>query len=321
MDAMLHMADTRNIVETRRTPRGTLLRWFLLAGTPWWIACSGGPASGGAPAPISDVPRRIVSLAPSITETLYLVGAGDRLAGVTDFCDYPPAAATLPRVGGYTTPNLENIVALRPDLVLLLPEHEAALDPLRALKIPVRAIRPVGIAGMLNAIDAIGVAVGMEERARRVVKELRARVDSVRVRVNGRPRPRVLVTVGRNMGTGALRDLFAVGRDGFLDELIAEAGGENVMTGGAAYPAVSVEGVLHCDPEVIIEIAPELAVGVAEGEQVLAEWRVAASVTAVRSRRVHVFGGTHVARPGPRFIFILESMARVFHPAAFGVGQ
>jgi cobalamin transport system substrate-binding protein len=143
---------------------------------------------------IPDHPARIVSLAPSITETVFALGDGDRLAGVTDYCDYPPEATRKPRVGGIATPNFEAILALRPDLVIATSESNYAdhVDRLTSLGLPVFVVRPIDWETVLESIERIGDVLGRDAVARAQVAAMRREADAIGRAVAGAPRPRVL---------------------------------------------------------------------------------------------------------------------------------
>ena len=172
---------------------------------------------------IPDHAARIVSLAPSITETVFVLGDGDRLVGVTDFCDYPPEAARKPRVGGISTPSFEAILALRPDLIIATSESNYAehVERLVSLGLPVYVVQPVDFETVLESIDRIGRVLGRDAAARARVAAMRRDADAIARAVAGSPRPRVLYVVWPN-------PLIAPGRGTLITELIHRAGGESV---------------------------------------------------------------------------------------------
>lgn len=294
--------------------------WTLLAaaGAVALCGCGGSPRGGaaGAARPPPARAERILSLAPSITEVLVALGREDRLVGATRFCLLPASATNVARVGGYYDPNFEAIASLAPDLALILPEHDQARTGLDALGIPYVDVRQQSVEDILESVDVIGRLAGAEERARALRSELEARRRRVRERLAGRPRPRVLLSVGRHVAAGALGEVYVAGRGTFLDELLACAGGENAYGGALAYPTLSAEGLLRMDPDAIIDFVPDLAARGWDAERVRADWR-RLDVRAVREGRIHVLGEEYVALPGPRFVETLESMARALHPEAF----
>jgi iron complex transport system substrate-binding protein len=255
---------------------------------------------------IPDHAARIVSLAPSITETVFVLGDGDRLVGVTDFCDYPPEAARKPRVGGISTPSFEAILSLRPDLIIATSESNYAehVERLVSLGLPVYVVQPVDFETVLESIDRIGRVLGREAAARARVAAMRRDADAIARAVAGSPRPRVLYVVWPN-------PLIAPGRGTLITELIQRAGGESV-TGAEPlpYPRLSLETVVERRPDRIIVGRH----GQGTVEELLRGWERLGSVSAVREGRVFGVDGDLVHRPGPRMIEALRALARVIHP-------
>jgi iron complex transport system substrate-binding protein len=255
---------------------------------------------------IPDRAARIVSLAPSITETVFVLGDGERLVGVTDHCDYPAEATRKPRVGGISNPSFEAILALRPDLVLATSESNYAehVQRLVSLGLPVYVIRPVTFETVLDSIERIGRVLGRAEAARGRVASMRREADAIAQAVQGVPRPRVLYVVWPN-------PLIAPGRDTLITELIRRAGGESV-TGAEPlpYPRLSLEMVVERRPDRIIVGRH----GQESAEDLLRGWERLTAVAAVREGRVYAVDGDLVHRPGPRMIEALRALARALHP-------
>jgi len=257
---------------------------------------------------------RIVSLAPSITEDLYVLGLMDRVVGVTRYCNFPAEAQTKVRIGGYYDPNYEMIVSLEPDLIIMLAEHQEPRERFSRLGIDIVTVEHKSIEGILRSIETIGEACGVLPKAKSVTKRLRERMARIQEKTRGHSSPRVMVSIGRNMGTGELEDVYISGRDGFYNEMIERLGGANAYPGKVASPVVSYEGILEMNPDVIIDIVPDLKERGWSPEQIYREWDAVCQVNAVRDGRVHVFGEDYVAVPGPRFITIMEKMARAMYP-------
>ncbi len=261
-----------------------------------------------------EYPRRIVSLAPSITESLYAFGRIDRVVGVTRYCDYPPEALTKTKIGGYYDPNYEAIIALEPDLIIMLAEHETPRQHLAGLGYNIVVVNHKSISGILRSIETVGEACGASDKAKTIADDIRARMERIREKTEGLPSPRVMVSIGRNMGSGTLKDVYISGKEGFYDEMIEIIGGVNAYSGGVAFPVVSSEGIVTMNPEVIIDMVPDLEENGWNPEMIMKEWEALPQVDAVKNRRVYVFGEDYVAVPGPRFIAIMEKMARVMYP-------
>ncbi len=258
---------------------------------------------------------RIVSLSPSITETLFAVGLGERVVGVTRYCDFPEKVRALPKVGGYLDPNLEAIVGLKPDLVLLTPYHGVIQQNLQQLELAFRVVDQRGIARILDSIAQLGRLGEHPERAQALIDRIRSRLDRVKTVVKGQPRPRVLVCVGRTMGSGSIKDLHLVGNDGFYSELLEWAGGTNAYQGPLAYPRASAEGLLQLQPEVIIEMAAgSPGKNDRKVEELIREWESVPLLKAVKEKHLFIFTEAFTVIPGPRFVELVEKLARTIHP-------
>ena len=255
---------------------------------------------------VPDAARRVVSLAPSLTEIAFALGAGEQIVGVTQYCDYPVEATRKPKIGGIYTPNFEVIVSLRPDLVLATTEgnREEHIRALEGLGIPVYVARPTDFATVLDSIARVGHVLGREAAAGRLVGAMRGEADAIARAVQGRPRPRVLYVLWGN-------PLIVPGRDTLITDLIRRAGGESITgTEPLPYPRFSVEEVVARDPERII-LAQH---GDASVDQRLREWEHLTLIPAVRQGRISPIDGNLLHRPGPRVVNGLRALAQVIHP-------
>jgi iron complex transport system substrate-binding protein len=259
-------------------------------------------------------PLRVVSLAPSLTETVFALGRGDWLVGVTDVCNYPEAAARKPRIGGLGAPDLERIVWARPDLVLLSAEGNSrdTLRQLDRLGVAAFAVTPSSVAGVVLAIEGVADVLGAQERGAALRDAIRERVGLTGSRLAGAARARTLFLIWTD-------PLIAAGRGTFLDDLIGLAGGINAAGGGPApYPRLGWEAMIAAAPEVVL-VASHRGVSEAVPEPALAAaWQRWRAVPAIRSGRIASVPGDLVLRPGPRVADALEQLARAIHPAAFG---
>ena len=251
-------------------------------------------------------PTRIVSLAPSITEMLFSMEAGEQLVGVTDFCDYPPEALKKPKVG-YSNPNLESLVALQPDLVVapndfLKPD---VIVKLEQLKIPVFILADQNVEGIFVHIQTLGRIVGRSSKADTVAMQLRQQVSVIQQRIKGRAPVRMLYVLNS-------QPLITVGPGSFIDQLIRMAGGANVAAKSATpYPRLSMEAVLQEDPEALVFPVGK-AEGISESEQ--QTWRQWSTMTAVKQGMLHQISADWLNRPGPRIARGLEALAEILHP-------
>jgi iron complex transport system substrate-binding protein len=308
---------------TRRSSIALLAGALLAGGSVWyWDASTStqrtGPSGTTAPGLAVERPgiRRIVSLVPALTETLYAIGAGSLVVGVSSFDRYPPDVELLPRVGALVDPDAERILALRPDLVLTYGSQEDARARFERAGIQVYTYRHGGIEAILGTIARLGSLTGQQAQARDVIHQVRARLASLQARVAGRRRPHTLVVFERTPQT--LRGTYVSGGAGFLNEMLQLAGGTNVFADVARESVQpSHETILARGPEVILEIRADglLAPGDAAADRQV--WSALSTLPAVRNRRVHFLNGEQLVVPGPRLADGVEQMARALHPEAF----
>jgi len=292
-----------------------LRRWVLVAVV---LAAFGGSAAlkraiagrPEAPGGTSAGAVRIVSLAPSLTEIVFELGLGDRVAAVTRYCTYPPEARAKPQVGGYYDPSYEAVTAAKPDLVLTLTEHEEIRRELAKLGLRTLTADHLTVRGVLDSILAIGGACGCCERATALRDRLEARIRDVGRRTSGRPKPRVLLSIGRMAGDASLNRVTICGRKGYFEELLELAGGTNAFEGDLEFPSLSAEGILQTNPDVVIELWPDLKEKGLDPELVRKQW---SRIPGFRAR-VDVIGESYVIVPGPRMVVLLEDLARAIHP-------
>lgn len=244
--------------------------------------------------------ERVVSLAPSLTELIYAAGAGERLVGVTTFCNYPAEAQAVRKVGDTLNPNLETIVALKPQIVFVstASQIEAFFKTLEQNRIAVYVTNPNSFDGVLKNLRQFGELFGTQDRAEKLIADLDARAGAVRQKAAGRPRMRVFVQISNE-------PLFTIGRDSFLTEIIEFAGGEsvtkNVVT---AYPKLSKETALALDPEVII---------LSQSDDNREPNDVFKNSRAVKNRQVFSVDADLLSRPGPRIVDAMEQIAGHLH--------
>lgn len=251
---------------------------------------------------------RIVSLTPAATEILFAVGAGPDVVGVSQYCNYPPPARSLPRIGSYLAPNLETIVALRPTLIVgpLTAANERTVASLRAMGYTVLLADDDSVRGIEDSIGKIGARTGHPAQARAVLTKIHAQFALVRRRLAGLPPVRVLMVVGHN-------PLIAVGDGGYLDDLLRAADDDNVAAKmGTEWPRISLEYVIAAAPQVILDGAMGT-----EARASQSFWGRFATLPAVRDHRVIRYPLSPILHPGPRIGKSLDIIAALTHPAAF----
>ncbi len=263
---------------------------------------------------LADAPLRVISLAPSNTEIVYAVGAGDRLVGVTEYCNYPPEAEKVQTIGGFSNPNLELIVSLQPDLVLGARFNPLeVLAALRRLDVPVFVLAPRTLEETFTAIRQVGSLTGRTDPASRLEALMKARIESLTSIVETIPagsRPRVL---WGKLGT----PMYTAGPGSFIDDLIRLAGGQNVAADAqTAWFQVGLETIVSRDPQIILvsSVHPETIARDVDRLRKTPGWE---DVDAIVNGQVHHVDMDILGRPGPRLIDGLEILAGIFHPARF----
>jgi iron complex transport system substrate-binding protein len=255
-------------------------------------------------------PQRIISLAPSNTEILFALGLGDRIVGVSDYSDYPAEASTKKNIGAYDNPNIEEIVALEPDLILgTEAQSETIYQQLRNRGLTVVGIYPTSIDGILDSITLIGQITGQDKEAATLVTEMQKRINAIADKTSqltDAQKPRVFYIIWSD-------PIWTAGKDTFADALIQIAGGVNIAGNLTGYVDMSLEAVIAANPQVIIA-----GIGMGDGEDlplqfVLTDDRLS-STDARRNNRVDSVNMDLVSRPGPRIVDALEDLFELIHP-------
>jgi ABC-type Fe3+-hydroxamate transport system substrate-binding protein len=305
-----------------RTPRfqfvvrlwGALI--FSAAALPAFAAQSAGRTVTDEVGRAITVPaevKRIVSLAPNLTETVYALGLEDRLVGDTNFCDTPEAAKSKPHVGDPQNPSLEAIVALHPDLVLATTSINRVdtADALKRLGIAVYTSNPHTVRGMLDSTSHMAEVIGADREGADVVGKLHERLDALHARLSNRPMVHVLFVVW-------LEPLQTIGQNTFIADALRWAGAESVITTDQPWPHLSIEEVVRLQPEYIV-FADDHSGAAGEIADLRARpvWR---DLDAVETGHV-VNVNEEIVRPSPGLVDAIEHLARELHPEAFAGAQ
>jgi cobalamin transport system substrate-binding protein len=262
---------------------------------------------------IPEEADRVVSLAPNLTEIVFALGDGNHLAGDTDFCDYPAEALQKPHVGGPVNPNMEVIVSLRPDLVLATKSinRRETVNALDHIGLPVYVTDPHSVEEMVESVEHLGSALGVEKSAAILAEDLRGRLSDLDRRLEGAAPRRVLFVVWTD-------PLISVGRDTFIADALRRAGGRSVVDTKAEWPHVSMEEIVRLQPEVLV-----FASAHAEGTQrdiddlrTRPGWK---NLAAMQKGNIVVVSDA-INRPAPRMVDAVERLARALHPEAFAGG-
>ena len=291
-------------------------RLFTVLFAAWSLACSPPeqPQSSSSYRATDDLgrtvslpgpPRRIISLAPSLTETLFALELDSAIVAVTDFCDYPPEARLRPRVGGMRNPAAEAIVKLRPDLVLMSGSGNLQSDFARLtdLGLTVFVSHPRTLQGIYKSIADVGVLTGTKVRADSIIAGLRAREERLRESAEQQPTRAVLLLV-------SVHPVISVGPGTFIDELIRLCNGRNIASAArTAYPMMSREEILAADPDCIV-VTSDAADDPAQIMTAFSEWR---ELRAVEDSAIALVDANTLTRPGPRIIDGLQELSRAIH--------
>ncbi|HMK52476.1 MAG TPA: cobalamin-binding protein [Thermodesulfobacteriota bacterium] len=254
--------------------------------------------------------KRIVSLAPSITEILFALGLDEQVAAITNFCDYPEAVLKKPRIGGFVNPDIEKIVSLKPDLIIGIRDGNRmdTVDRLNDFGLPAYLIDPKGFDGVMQTIKNIGDVVGREKESRKMVKEMVKKTENIITLTQSLSRPKVFFQLGD-------APMVTVGKGTLANDLIRLAGGRSISENEpTSYPVYSIETVLLKAPEIIIMTSMDSKKNT---PQLIKKWESWKSIPAVRMSMIYVIDSNLVDRPTPRIVEGLEALVRIIHPEVF----
>ena len=262
--------------------------------------------------PATTRPSRIVSLIPAVTEMLFAIGAGKEVVGVSSFDHFPPEVEKIPRVGALLDPDLERILALRPDLVVVYGSQTDLKTQLERAKIPMFVYSHAGLPDVTQTMRDLGKRVGRGKEADSAAAAIETALNDLRRRVSAQPKPRVVLVFGRE--SGALRGIYASGGIGFLSDMLEVAGGVNVFADVARQSVqATTELILARRPEAIVELRGTQATD-EERRVMRRDWNVLQSVPAVRNGRIYLIDDQRVVVPGPRVAEGTKLLAETLHP-------
>lgn len=256
----------------------------------------------------SRPPQRIVSVIPAVTEMLFAIGAGRQVVAVGSFDRYPPEIEKLPRVGALLDPDLERILSLKPDLVAVYGSQADLRTQLGRANIATFVYSHSGLPDVTVTIRELGERTGHTQAAANLASAIEARIDAIRRRTASMKRPKTLIVFGRE--AGALRGIYASGGIGFVHDMVAAAGGNNIFA-DVKKEAVqaTTELILARRPDVILELRIS-EISPADLQRETAVWNALPSVPAVRNRRVHIISDHRTVVPGPRVAEGIELIER-----------
>jgi iron complex transport system substrate-binding protein len=253
--------------------------------------------------------QRIVSTAPSITETLFAMGLGPKVVGVTIYCKYPPEAAKLPKIGGLLNPDVEAIIGLKPDLVVVEKHPNRLAEELSRLHIPAVEVSSQNLTAVFISARTIGKAVGVPEAAEQFITRVRNQLQQLKTQTSGRSKQSVAFFVGTS--GERLEGLIAGSGSSYFADLLEFAGGTNVFADvSAPYPHISLEEIVARDPDVILQLSGDTAT---KKESVRALWQQHQELKAVRSGRIYALESSSFLIPGPRAVDAVRLLIPILH--------
>lgn len=259
---------------------------------------------------VPDPPRRIIPLAPSITEILFALGLQEEIVGVTNFCDYPEAALKKPKIGGFVNPSIEKIVSLKPDLIIATRDGNwgETIHRLNDLGLSVYWVNSKGFGGVIKTIENIGEITGKREGSIRIINYMMKKKAHLLSLTKSLPKPKVFFQMG-------VDPMITVGRETLTDDLIRLAGGRSISENESInYPPYSIETVIFKAPEIIIMSSMESKKDYLKLVKMWQHWK---SIPAVKRNAIYVIESNLVDRPTPRIVEGLEAMVRMIHPEVF----
>ena len=259
----------------------------------------------------ADTPKRIVSISPNLTQVIYGLGAFDNVVGVTIYDEYPPEAKDLPKIGGWVNPNYEAILTLEPDLVVLMKDQDSMFgEKIRELGLQTfTAHSNDSIKDILEAISDMGQILGKNEEAKKLSQHIKSNLSDIKQATKDVEKKRVLLVVGRNPGT--LEDIYVIGTNNYIDELITLAGGQNVVEHKRPALKISKEAIFSFNPDVIIEINHEK---VDREKEILNIWSTLTQVDAVKNKQVYILSSKVLLHPSQRIVDGAQVLVETLHP-------
>jgi iron complex transport system substrate-binding protein len=296
------------VIAIKRTFRRPIIALLVIA-----ALCAASRAASAAS------PRRILSLAPAATEMLFDLGMGDRVVGVTEYCDWPPEAKSKTNVGDMMHVNMETVVSLAPDIVFISGMNAHIEGQLRALGYPVVVVGQDSFEEVCDSMLRAGEACGIADAARDRVEALRWVVDGISAKPGGKDGgkpPRVLVVVGRDTDDASFKKTYVAGPRSFYEDLLNRSGAVNAYPDDVPYASVSQEGLLRMDPDLIIELVGDHGAANIDTATLIAQWKGVKDLRAAQSGDVAVIRGDAAFRAGPRYPLVLESFKKaILHGA------
>jgi iron complex transport system substrate-binding protein len=261
-----------------------------------------------------NLPSRIISLSPGATEILFALGLDSEVAGVTNYCNYPPEAAAKPRVGGLYDLNFEALISLDPDLVILTPATADVAKELDRMGYPTLVTPNDTFNDVVASVISIGAAVGKVKEAAALADKMTSALENARAAAASGPPVSIMIVVDRS--PGSLQGLYVAGKGSYFTELIDASGGKNIFDDSSIYyPQPSLEEIISRNPDVIIETRLGENLSETDIRRIVSDWNALGDVDAVKNNRIHIWTEDFVARPGPRLVLLLDKFRRAVEDA------
>ena len=259
----------------------------------------------------NSICKRIVSTAPSITETLFDLGLGDRIVGVTDNCKIPVGAADIRRIGKVLDINSESVMMLKPDTAIVLSANEPLARKMNNLKINTIVVDQSTIDGFMFSLKIIGEVYSVQQSADDLNRGIEENLNSVLSSFKADNSLKIMVVAGRDYFDEGIKDVYIAGRDGFYDKVMEIIGAKNVYEGSLNYPKIQVEGIMTLDPDVIIDVVTMENITEEKLASMQKNWEKLSDLKAVKNKKVFMINKDYWSIPGPRFVNIIKDMKEI----------
>lgn len=247
---------------------------------------------------------------PSLTEICFALGLGDSLVGVSDFCNYPPEAKSIPRIGGVVNPDFERVTALRPDFILMQESDKTLLKKYRELGFDILIVKNRTVEDVLVSIVTIGNKTGKDKQARELVEKMGRELNEIRAKAADRKPVRTLLVIGHE--PGSLREIYVAGSGSFHNELLRIAGGVNCFSDSVIpYPKISKEEILKQSPQAIIVLSADAGMKTQAKQSEQRLWKELDYIEAVKKNAVTLLNGNYLFIPGPRMPQIAKEIQQL----------
>jgi len=278
------------------------IAFFILC---FWIVASGCSKIKDSEKKINSECLRIVSTAPSITETLFKFGYGDRIVGVTDDCLFPEKVRDIEHIGRVLNVNVEKVLSLKPDMVMVIDANVGLIGKMKALGLNVVSFDHSTIQGFIESLPVIVSECGNKPELDEMVSRYR---KVLRKPKTAGKKQKVMMVIGRDYYSSSVKDVYLAGNDGFYSEIIKACGLENVYKGELSYPKIQVEGIVSMNPDVIVDIVISTQFAPQDEKKFKDVWKTLKDVKAVQTGQVFIMNKNYWSIPGPRFPEIINDL-------------